>query len=100
MPPSQNPEVKEISARMAHLSALLERTMPTSEFKPLWFEYRDLKARRQVIEAEAKAKAKAGQTGAPKPTSLPDSHTNGKPDDTQGMLSIRSPGLQLWLRCE
>jgi hypothetical protein len=66
MPPSQIPEVKEISQRMAHLSALLQIPRPTSEVKPLWFEYRDLKARREAIEAEANA----GQTAAPKPSSI------------------------------
>jgi hypothetical protein len=86
MPPSYNAEVKEISQRMAHLSALLDIPRPTSEFKILWFEYRDLKTRRKVIE---------------EPGSIPARHdVDDEPTDIQGMLSIESPRLQLWLRYE
>jgi hypothetical protein len=87
----------------------------------LWFEYRDLKARRKVIEAEdeaedeaeneaeleAEAEAEAkdedetGQTASPKPGSIPARHdVDDEPTDIQGMLSIESPRLQLWLRYE
>jgi hypothetical protein len=64
--PSQNAEVKEISQWMAHLSARLQIIHATTqealhELKTLYFEYRNLKARRQAIEeAEAEAEVDAG----------------------------------------
>ena len=99
MPPSQNPELKEISQRIAHLIALLEIPRPNSETSPLWIEYRNLKARRKALEdtakAEAKAESKGRKTAAPDVRSITGSHTKDEPDDTQGIVSVTSPGLQI-----
>jgi hypothetical protein len=94
MPPSQNPEVKEISQRMAHLHVLLDMAKP-HEIKPLWFEYRDLRERRKLIEAgEATAgEAPTGETTAGQTTAEEPSDTNDVSVDTQGRLSVRNPGL-------
>ncbi len=104
MPPSQNPEIKEISQRIAHLIALLEIPAPKSEINPLWIEYRHLKARRTALEdtakAEAKAETKGRKTASPKSSSIAGSHTNDELDDTQGILSAGSPRLRPWLRDE
>ncbi len=88
MPPSQNPEIKEISQRIAHLIALLERPGLNSEINPLWVEYRDLKARRKRLEdtakAEAKAEAKGSTTTAPKPSSAASGQAKDEPTSSQG----------------
>lgn len=84
MPRSQNPEVKEISQRMAHLHALLNMAK-SHEIKPLWLEYRGLRERRKLIEA---GEATAGETSTAGQTmALEPGDTNDEPVDTQGRLT-------------
>jgi hypothetical protein len=94
MPPSYNAEVKEISQRMAHLSALLDIPRPTSEFKILWFEYRDLKARRKVIEAEDEAGTRPRTKPNSKRKQKPKPKTKTKQDKQQAQsLALSQLGM-------
>ncbi len=97
---------------MAHLSAMLQITPATSQealqkMKTLYFEYRDLKARRQAIEeAEAEAEAEAdagaengadvrdeaGWIAAPDACSVLDISPQDKPV-SRGMLHFGTYGL-------
>lgn len=105
MPPSQNEEIKDISQRMAHLQALLWIPQTNPETKRLSFEYSNLRARREAIEAEAeteaeaeaeaeaevKTEAKDGRTISPEVTSGSISHMNNEAVNTQGILSVGTP---------
>jgi hypothetical protein len=59
--PPQTLEVNNISARMAYRCAKDQIAKKHEKIKGIWFEYRELKARRRFIEA--------GQTTTPKPYS-------------------------------
>jgi hypothetical protein len=72
---------------MAHLGAMLQVYNSGPQVRTLWYEYRDLRDRRKVLEDEAElAKSKTGQTADP--TSSPDSDglTNGESVDSRGVL--------------
>lgn len=74
---------------MAHLGAMLHIYNPGPQVKVYWYEYRDLRARRKVLEDEAelaKAKAKIGQTADPTPDSDSNGLTNDDPVDSPDIL--------------
>jgi hypothetical protein len=75
---------------MAHLQALLWIPQSVPENKRLWFEYRDLGARREAIEAEAEAEAKDGPTTSLELDCSSSSHTDDEAINIQGILSAGS----------